>query len=158
MWAVDTGDLGEGIGVVGPLERPGEHCVFADRLRAITRVNARAAQVEQLRDARSPCGPQHRGVKHQVIIEEIGRAGRVRRDAADGACRVNDKTRAMGIEPPVNCGLIAEIEFGSRRRKDRPMPATSKRPHDRRTDQTAMAGNEDRRVRIEDDGHVRAES
>jgi hypothetical protein len=44
---LDAGDLGDGVGFVGGLERAGEEVVFLDRLGAVARVDAARAQEAQ---------------------------------------------------------------------------------------------------------------
>ena len=52
----DAGDLGDGVGVVGRLERPGEQAVLADRLVGVLGVDA--ARPEEQQTAGRRCAPR----------------------------------------------------------------------------------------------------
>ena len=51
----ETGDLGDGIPLVGRLERAGQQRAFRHRLRCQARIDAGGAEEQQLRDAGAPC-------------------------------------------------------------------------------------------------------
>ena len=108
---LDAGDLGQCVGLVGGLEGSGEQLVLGDGLGCLAGVDARAAQVQQLRDTVGVRGVNHGGVDHHVVVEELGRPGGVGHDAPNRARHEHDVLGPIGPEPVVDRCLIAEIKL-----------------------------------------------
>ena len=113
---LQPGDLGDGVGFVGRLERAREERLFLDRLRGELGINAGAAQKED------PFHPRLIGRlyeirgDHEVVVEEVGGPGVVGVDTADFGGGDDD-----GLGPPrgheIDGGpLVAQVEFGAGRR------------------------------------------
>ena len=114
----DAGDLGDRVGVVGRFERAAEKVFLADRLRTVTRIDARAPEVEQPPHVRRPARFDDRGVNHQVVVDELRRARAVGEDTADRAGHEEDVLGAVRLEPCVHCRLIAKIHLLPRGAQD----------------------------------------
>ena len=96
---LDTGDLGEGIALVGRLQGPAQQGLLCDRLLSQPRVDARAPQVQQLLDADPVGGLHDRRVDHQVVVEELRRTTGVGVDPTDRAGHQKYVRRALRVEP-----------------------------------------------------------
>ncbi len=142
----DAGDLGDGVRLVRRLERTAQQILFADRLRAVARVDARAAEVEQPRHVVRPARLHDRGVDHQVVVDELGRARAVGQDAADRARDEENIIGAVGLEPVIHRRLIAQIELVPRGAEDVGEAGGVQPAHERRADQAAMSGHIDSRI------------
>ena len=117
-----------------------EQVLLADRLRAVARIDARAA-----RGRATACTSVHparlddRGVNHQVVVDELRRARAVGEDAADRAGDEEDVLGPVRLEPVVHRRLIAKIQLLPRGAEDVGEARRLQPPHDRRTDQPAMS-------------------
>ena len=87
-------------------------------------------------------GVHHRGVNQHVVVDELGRPGRVGHDAADGAGDEVDVLGPVGAEPVVDRGLVAQVELVARCGQDVAGAARLEQPHERGSDEPAMAGDE----------------
>jgi hypothetical protein len=151
---LDAGDLGDGVRLVGGLERPGQEVFLLHRLRALAGVDAGAAEVQELRDPLAVRRVHHGRVDHHVVVDELGGPGGVGHDAADGAGDEDDVLRPVGREPAVNRGLVAEVKLVPRGGEDVREPARLQAPHDRRADHAGMACDVDSGG-FGDVGHIR---
>ena len=142
----DSGNLGDGVRLVRRLERTAQQILFADRLRAISRIDARAAQVKQTLDAVHPARLRDGGVNHQVVVDELRRARGVGENAADRARDQEDVLGLVRLEPVVHRRLIAQIELVSRGAEDIGEPGRIQTAHDRGTDQATMSRDIDRGI------------
>jgi len=70
---LQAGDLGDGVGLVGRLQRPGQQVFLAQRLRRQLRIDAGGAEKEQTFDAVPPCLVDHVVLDHQVVVDELRR-------------------------------------------------------------------------------------
>ncbi len=140
---LDPGDLGNRIGLVGRLQRPRQHGVLAQRLRRQLRIDAGRTEEHQLLGAVDMRRMDHIRRNHQIVVEEFGAQRVVGDDAADLGGREKHHLRALGGEPAVDRGLIAQIGFAAARRQQfdifRRQPA-----YQRRADHAAVAGDVDR--------------
>ena len=140
---LDAGDLRDRVGFVGRLERAGQQVLFLDRLRAFARVDARAAEVEQLLHAVHVRRVHHGRVNHHVVVDELGRARRVRHDPADRAGDEEDVLRPVRAEPVVHRRLVAQVELIAGGGQDVAEAFRLEPAHERRPDEAAMPGDED---------------
>jgi hypothetical protein len=97
----------------------------------------------------------HGGVNQHVVVDELGRAGRVRHDAADRAGDKIDVFGPVGAEPVVHRRLIAQVQLFARGGQDVESRVPLEPPDDRRADQAAMAGDEDTLGGDGSDGELR---
>ena len=70
---LDAGELGDGIGIVGGLERAGQQVFLAHRLRRELRVDAARSQEHQFGDAEAIRRVDDVGLDQQVVANEIRR-------------------------------------------------------------------------------------
>ena len=120
---LDAGDLRDGVGLVGRLERAGEQLLLGHRLRAVARIDAGAAEVQQLLHAVQVRRVHHGRVDHHVVVDELGRPRGVGQDAADGAGDEEDVLRAVRLEPVVHGRLVAQVELLAGRGQDLVKPS-----------------------------------
>ena len=139
----DARDFCEGVRLVGRLERTAEEVLLENRLRAVSRVDAGAPEVEQPLGTMQPAGFHDRGVDHQVVVDELRRARAVGQDPPDRAGDQKDVLGLVGLEPVVHRRLVAEIELVTRRAEDPGEPGVGQASHEGRADQTAVAGDID---------------
>ena len=83
---LQPGDLGDGVGLVGVLQRRGQQARLADGLRSLARIDARAAQKQQLLHAVPPALADHVLLDLQVLVDEVGAVFQVGHDAAHMGC------------------------------------------------------------------------
>ncbi len=140
----DAGNLGQGVGRVGGLERPGEQRGLANGLRRELRIDAARAEEQQALHARAPGLVDDVGRDHQVLLDELGGIGVVGVDAADsGGCQV-DRVDVLGGKERAHLLLVGEIELGVAARDDVGLPVCLQRAHDGRTNHAAVARHEHR--------------
>src|SRR5882672_1211476 len=107
---VDAGDLGYRRGLVGRLQRSGQHGILAQRLRRQLRIDTgRAekhqridtgrAEKHQLLEAVDMRGVNHIGRDDQIVIEEFTAQGVVGDDATDLRRRQKHRLRPRFREP-----------------------------------------------------------
>jgi hypothetical protein len=108
----DGGDLGDGVGAVGALERAGEEGVLAQRLGGVLGVDAAAAEVEELGDLEAVGGVDDVGGDHEVLVDEVGGVGGVGEDAADLGGGEDHVLGALGGEEGVDGVGVAQVELG----------------------------------------------
>ena len=142
----DARDLGDGVGFVRRFERTAQQILFPDRLRAVTRVNARAAEIEQSRHVVGPARLHDRGVDHQVVVDELGRARAVGQNPTDRARDQEHIIGTVGLEPVIDRGLIAQVELVTRGAEDVRESGGVQPAHERRADEAAMSGDIDSRI------------
>ena len=71
---LDAGDLGDGVPLVGGLERAGQQRVLGDRLRRQPAGRCRRSRGTAASRRRSACAASDEvGLDHQVVVEEVGR-------------------------------------------------------------------------------------
>src|SRR4051812_26880439 len=140
---LDARDLGDGVGLVGGLQQAGEQILLADRLRALPGVDAGASQVEQAADGVEVGGLHHRGVDHEIVVDELRRPGGVGENAAHRAGDQEDVLRPVGPEPVGHRSLIAQVELLAAGGEEVLEPLLAQPADDGRADQSTMAGDVD---------------
>ena len=107
---LDAGDLGDGVGFVGRLQKAAEQVFLPHGLGAFPGVDAGGPQVEELFNVIKVGGVDHGGMNHHVVVDELGRPGGVGPDPAHGPGHQEDVFRAVGLEPIVDGRLVAEVK------------------------------------------------
>ena len=103
--------LGNGIPLVGRLQRAGQQIVFFDGLRCQLGVYAAGAQEDEFVDS-SPVGRIDHIVLHeQVVPDEFRRPGIVGVDAAHPRGRHDDCIGALAIEERADGSLVREVQL-----------------------------------------------
>ena len=143
---LDTGDLGDGVRLVGRLQRAGEQRILGDWLRGKARVDTRRAQKEQ---------PSHAGVQRrrddvvldgQILENEVGRVGVVGVNASYLGGGQIDLVDALLGEKARRRRLVEQVEFGAGTQHQILITTLCQSAHQRRADHSAMAGDVDRVV------------
>ena len=98
------GDLGDGICLVGRLERPGKQGVFADRLRREFRIDAGRAEEQQPIDAGAMRALDDVHLDREVVIKKVRRLRIVRQNAADLRRGEDDRIRPIRLQPILDLG------------------------------------------------------
>jgi hypothetical protein len=108
---LDAGDLGDGVPLVGGLERPGQEVFFLEGLGGHFGIDAGAPEEEQLADA-GAAGPVDQVVLDlEVLEEEGGGLGAVGEDAAHLGGGHEDELGPLLGEEAIDGGGVEEIEF-----------------------------------------------
>lgn len=103
---LDASDLGDGVPLVGGLERAGEEGALRDGLRRELGVDAGGPEEEELADGAAPeRGVDDVGLDLEVGGDEVGGEGGVCVDAADLGCGQDDVARELGGEEGLDGGL-----------------------------------------------------
>ena len=137
-----AGDLGDGVPLVGRLERAGQQRVLGHRLRRKPRIGARRRQEQELVDAGAMRAGDHIGFDHEVVVQEIDRLRVVRDNAADARGGDEHRVRLPRLDPCLDVGLPAQVELAARRRQALAI-LRRQAPHDRAAGHAAMAGDPD---------------
>jgi len=82
---LDAGDLGDRIGFVGPLQRPGQQGFLGNRLGSLARINAGRAEEQKFFDIRLIRRADDVRFNEQIVVKEIRGEGVIRAQAADAA-------------------------------------------------------------------------
>jgi hypothetical protein len=145
----DAGDLGDGVGVVGGLERAGQQRGLGHRLPRQLGVDAGRAEQQEPLDADSVGGLEHIDLDAQVVAEEVSRVGVVGQDAADLGRGEHDDLRPVCLEERARGCLVSQVQVDGRRSQKAPESLPLEVPPHRGADEASMAGYVDRRFSIE---------
>lgn len=137
---LDAGDLGDGVPLVGRLQRAGEQRRLGNRLRRQARIDARGTEQHQLLDAGAARGLHDVRLDHQIVVDELGRPRVVGVDAADPRRRQEHRLRPGLAQPAFELLGIAQVHRLARGRHDLAALAFEA-AHQRAADQPAMAGD-----------------
>src|SRR5262249_53243060 len=113
------------------------------RLRGLARIDARAAEEEQLLDAGFRRGVNDVRGDDDVLVQEVGLLRGIGDDAADARRGDEDELRLLFAEEAVHAALIEQVELRARAGDDVHVPFALELAHDGRADEAAMAGNVD---------------
>ena len=107
---LDGGDLGDGVPLVGRLERAGEQRLFAHRLRRELGIDAGGAERQQLLDAGAKRSADDVEADGEIVGDEVGGIGVVGIDAADMAGGEEHDIGLVRGEPAFGLGLVGQVE------------------------------------------------
>lgn len=109
---LDAGDLGDGVPLVGGLERAGKERGFGYGLRGVLGVDAGGSEEEEfLNRSGSEGGVDDVGLDLEVDGDEVGGEGRVGVDPADLGGGEEDVAGAVEEEEGLDGGLAGEVEL-----------------------------------------------
>ena len=108
---LETGDLGEGVGLVGLLEFAGEQATLGHGLWSHAGVDAAGAQELEFLAAVLPCSVYDVHLQNHVVIHEIGKGGLVSDDAAYLGSSEEHVLGALLGEEGLNGILAGEVKF-----------------------------------------------
>uniref|UniRef100_A0A8R7R825 Uncharacterized protein n=1 Tax=Triticum urartu TaxID=4572 RepID=A0A8R7R825_TRIUA len=153
---LDAGDLGDGVPLVGGLERAGEEGALRDGLRRELGVDAGGAEEEELADgAAAERGVDDVGLDLEVGGDEVGGEGGVGVDAADLGGGEHDVAGPLGGEEGLDGGLAGEVELGVRADDHVGEAEREEAAQDGRAHQPAVARHEDPGALVGEEGRVR---
>ena len=104
-------DLGDGIRLVRGLKRASQQGLFRHRLRRVTRIDTRAAQLQQLLNPRRKRLMDHIAFDHQVFVNELSRICIVRHDPANLGCGEDHHIRCLRTHEVTHRRLIGQVQF-----------------------------------------------
>ena len=107
----DAGNLGDCVPLVRWFERTREQLLFGNWLSCMTRIDARTAEVQQLRDTHTMACFNHSSMDHEVVVNELGWTRAVSQNATDSARNQKHIIRTIVFKPSIHCTLVAEIEL-----------------------------------------------
>ncbi len=108
---LQTGDLGDGIGLVGVLQGSRKERLLLHGLRNVARIDAGASQEEELLDPVSEALADHVLLYLQVAVDEVGPIGVVGHDASHVGCGKKDVLGALLVEEPADGERVQKIQF-----------------------------------------------
>ena len=111
---LDAGNLGQGVRLVGWLQRASEQILFFDGLRAITWVNAARTQKHQIVDASTVSPLNQVGLHHQVLVDEVGTVGVVGMNTPHLGCSDEQIVGLFGLQKSLYLGLARQVKLGMR--------------------------------------------
>ena len=137
---LDGGDLGDGIPLVGRLQRAAEQRVLGHRLRRQPRINAGRAERQQLLDAGLVRAADDIERDRQIDGDEIGGKSVVGMNAADQSGGQESRIRPHLRQPVLGGRLIGQVERAPL--GDQDLRAFIGQPaHNRRAHHAVMAGD-----------------
>ena len=107
----DAGNLGDGVGLVGGFQRPGQQGRLGQGLGGQFRVNAARPQEEQLLDPDLVGGVDEVRLDHQVVIQEFRPHDIVGVDAPHLGGRDEDMGRPLALHHGADRRLVPQVEF-----------------------------------------------
>ena len=108
---LDAGDLGDGVGAVGLLQRAREQVLLAQRLRGLARVDAGAAEEDEPLHAVAERLADDVELDEQVVLDELPGLLPVGEDAAHLGGGDDDDVGPLLVEEPARRGLVGEVEL-----------------------------------------------
>ncbi len=135
---LDAGDLGERIGAVGRLERPGQQRGLGDRLGGVLGIDAARPEEQQPVDPDAMRRGDHVGLDGEVVADEVGRKRVVGADAADPGGREHDMGGALGRHECRGRRLVRQVELGVRAEDEVVEPGSAQRTDDGAARQPAV--------------------
>jgi GDPmannose 4,6-dehydratase len=143
---LDAGDFGDRVPFVGRLQRAGEEVFLFQRLRGQLRVNARAAEEQELPHARAPRALDEVVLDLQILKQERRRLLVISQDAPHLSCGDEDELRlGLGVEALHCCG-VEEVQFLSSAADQLPAALPLQLPPNSAAHQPAMASHKNPRV------------
>jgi len=111
---LDPRYLSDGVGLIGWLQEIAEQIFFPHRLGALPGIDTGTAEIKEFFHFIKIGRMYNCGMKHHVVIDELGRPGGIGPDAAHGPGHQEDVFRAVGLEPVVDGRLVAQVSSWSR--------------------------------------------
>ena len=112
---LNAGDFGDGVWLVGGLQRPCKDGGLCERLRRHFGVDATGPQEQQLPHFCLVRGVDEVGLNHEVVVKEICSVNTIGVDAAHFG-RGNEHVRGFFLRHHVvHGGLVAEVQFCARK-------------------------------------------
>ena len=145
---LDAGDLGEGVGAVGGLERAGEEGGLGHGLGGELGVDAGGAEKEEAIDAGLARGLDDVVLDDEVVADEVGWVGVVGEDAADLGGGEDDELGPLLLKEAGYGGGVEEVELGARAGEDLGVAETGELAVDGGADEAAVSGDVDTGVRL----------
>ena len=142
---LDARDLGDGVGLVGGLERARQQRVLGHRLGGELGVDAGRAEEQEPLHPRQVGGVDHVRLDHQVLVEELGGIGVVGVDAPH-LRRGQDHHVGLRLgEEGAHRALVGQVQLRAAAGEDLRLgePHRAQAAMDRRAHHAAMAGEED---------------
>ena len=141
-------DFGQGICLVGFLERGSEQAAFGHRLGSHAGIDARRPQKFQFPATVAPGRVNHIHLENHVVVHEIGQGVLVGDYASHLGSRKKHIFRLLLGEKLLHCLLTAEVEFLMRAGDDVGVALTAQFAHNGRPYHTAVPGNIDFRCQF----------
>ena len=120
------------------LQRPGQQILLLQGLRRHPRVDAGAAQKQQLLHPGQPGRLDDIRLDHQVLVKKVRRPGVVRQDPAHLRRRQEHILRPLPLEELPHRPLLAQIQLPAGTHNEVAIPLLPQPPDDRRPHQTAV--------------------
>ena len=143
---LQTGNLGDGIFLVGVLQRRREQAVLLHRLRGILGIDAGRAQEEQTLHTVTIGLADDVALHEHVLHDEVGSIERVGHDATHEGCRQNDGLGALLVEEASHGQLVGEVKLAVATPNKVGITTLQEIVPDGRANKSPMAGHIDFRI------------
>ena len=138
---LEAGDLGHGVPFVGRLQRPGQQVFLLERLRGQPRINAGAAEKQQLAHAGLISAVDEVVLDLQVLEQELRRVLVVRQDAPHFGRRVQNVFGLFLRVELTDGRCVQQVQLGMRAADQAGKTAPLQLAPDRAAHQAAVAGD-----------------
>ena len=108
---LQSGNLGDGIFLVGIFQRRSKEHILLHWLRSILRIDAGRAQEEELLHTMRISVTDYVALHLHVLHDEVGTIERIRHDTAHEGCSQDHSIRLLLIKELLNCILVGQVEF-----------------------------------------------
>ena len=151
---LDAGDLGDRVGAVGLLQRAGEQVLLAQRLRGLARVDAGAAEEDDLARPGGLRLADDVGLDLEVLVDELPGLLPVCEDAADLGGRDDDDLGALLGEEAARGVLVGEVELVEVAHDEVLVAGLVQGAQDRAADEAGVPGQVDARELADERRHA----
>ena len=108
---LESGNLGDGVWLVGVLKRRGQQAILGHGLRSLAGIDAGGAEEEKFLYAMLPCLADDVLLNLQVLVDEIGAILEVGHDAAHMGCRQHDGIGLFVVEELFHGYGVEQVEL-----------------------------------------------
>ena len=140
---LQAGDLGDGVGLVGVLQRGGQEGVLAHGLGHVAGVDAGAAEEEQFADIVAEALADDVLLDAEVAVDEVGAVAAVGHDPTHVGRGQDDVRRALLVEESANGSGVQQVELRVGTAHEVRVPLGEEVVPNGRPDESAVAGDID---------------
>ena len=138
---LDTGDLRNGVRLVGWFKQASKKRRLFHRLSCQTWINTARAKKQKPFDAIPESSLDHIGLDHQVLVNEVCRIGTIGMDATNFCCCQVDLIWLFRRKKTSNSGLVSQIKFSTSPGNNVSLASLLQGANNRRAHHASVASN-----------------
>ena len=146
---LEAGDLGDGVWLVGILERRHKQGILPHRLRRLLGIDAGRAEEQEFLDPVLPALADDVLLDLQVLVDEVGAVFQVGHNAPDVRGGKDDGVRALGIEEGLHRSRVFQVKLRVRAADEIGEAPLYEVVPNRRAHKSAVPGDIDLRILIQ---------